>query len=62
MASIIRIAPYEYIHVLNKNTNVTRLMCFNFCSDVDTFVLFMFVHLLIYFYLKLATFLHTLEV
>lgn len=25
MASIIRIAPYEYIHVLNKNTNVTRI-------------------------------------
>jgi major vault protein len=26
MASIIRIAPYEYIHVLNNNTNVTRVI------------------------------------
>merc|ERR1719498_639235 len=25
MTSIIRIAPYEYVHILNNNTNVTRI-------------------------------------
>eukprot|EP00455_Lapot_gusevi_P034976 TRINITY_DN386_c0_g3_i1.p1 TRINITY_DN386_c0_g3~~TRINITY_DN386_c0_g3_i1.p1 ORF type:complete len:870 (-),score=435.91 TRINITY_DN386_c0_g3_i1:104-2656(-) len=27
MAEVIRIAPYQYIHVLNNNTNVTRVEC-----------------------------------